>query len=236
MITIENERSKFLRVVSRREAKRFLSEWANLRDDQLDLQSFESGNCSRSTDEALRRIFRHSAGILHPLRWDDSSSKLKPPPNFPLPPDYNRELAQEFFFAHDTLLFLYYGRTLLRQAWDAPDERTRDWYVFKIRGNFASKTKVQSVAAAQPAGQKLSSPDLTWFDECPSLTPFEATLFYFQNKIGDLARHCKGLGCLAPYFIAGTPWGKYCSTACSGPANRESKRKWASKSRQKGKS
>jgi hypothetical protein len=99
-------------------------------------------------------------------------------------------------------------RIKLQRAWIARDDRHRDWHLYELRRKYRDTT-----AESDPL-------------EPPKITPFEASIFYFQTRVGDKAKHCGHEDCPAPYFIAKKRWQKFCSEACAGPANRESKRKW----------
>lgn len=125
-------------------------------------------------------------------------------------------------------------RDLLRRAWDAPDRRRKDWYLFQLRVRVHTwKTLVEFFRAHPqhprlapvPSEAILKLSKLTAL-EPPPVTPFESTVFYFQTAIADLTKHCGNSDCPAPYFIAKKRWQKYCTEKCAGPAARESKRKW----------
>lgn len=121
----------------------------------------------------------------------------------------------------------------LRKAWDAPDRRQRDWYIFQLRTWFNMYSRVFEESKAVEAGG--SKPNVV-IVECPPVTPLEAVMFYFQTGVADKAKHCQNPGCPAPYFIAEKRWQKYCSEACSGPATRDAKRRWWQENRAGGKS
>jgi hypothetical protein len=120
----------------------------------------------------------------------------------------------------------------LRQAWDAPNRRNRDWYCFQLRAKFHQwKTQVEFFRHHPPV--HIDQVDIRvheqlWksLEEPPPISDFEAAIFYFQTSISDRAKYCGGPDCPAPYFIATKRWQKYCSLACAGPAGREAKRKW----------
>ena len=135
-----------------------------------------------------------------------------------------------------------YGRKL-RLAWKSPDERIRDWYIFSLRHAHALGERSLH-APHEVAAEVLSTPraqqtlwkekDYDWLSAPPPhVTPFEAVLYYFQTRVGDLAKYCGHVDCPAPYFIAKKRAQKFCSEECAGPANRESKRKWWSENRGK---
>jgi hypothetical protein len=101
----------------------------------------------------------------------------------------------------------------LRAAWDEPDQRLREWYVFNLRRNFHRST----------------NPDHPHYP--PELTPFERVMFYFHNH-SMRAHHCGNRECPAPYFLgADNRPQRYCSPKCAGPAKREAKRKWWAENR-----
>jgi hypothetical protein len=102
----------------------------------------------------------------------------------------------------------------LRQAWDEPDQRIRDWRIYELRRKFHEET----------------NPDRK--GEPPSLTPFEQAMFHFQ-RIAGRARHCPNPTCSTPYFLATKKGQKYCSEPCAIPAQREAKRRWWAENRGK---
>jgi hypothetical protein len=146
----------------------------------------------------------------------------------------------------DLIWMQYY----LRRAWDAPNDRVREWYLFSMRRQYSQtaaevvtfRTKPTPSGGSPPFPPGSVSPEFEpmlelvpqIFIEPPQITPFEAAAFYFQSRIGDRAKHCRHVDCPAPFFIAEKRWQKFCSEACAGPANRESKRKWWHEKRAKG--
>jgi hypothetical protein len=118
----------------------------------------------------------------------------------------------------------------LRKAWDAPDRRHRDWYIFHLRAKYSEWTRGMSLVKPE---EEIAIKPIEWYEEPPPITPLEATMIYFQTTIADRAKHCGGPDCPAPYFIAIKKWQKYCSEKCAGPAARESKRQWWRENRAK---
>lgn len=119
----------------------------------------------------------------------------------------------------------------LRHAWDAPNSRTRSWYLFMIRHSYAFQMRQQAagytnhqLTAPPTAEQKLALKQL--LTAPPEISALEAALYYLQEGIGDRAKHCGYAGCRNPYFVAEKRWQKYCSEECASPSNREAKRKW----------
>jgi hypothetical protein len=108
-------------------------------------------------------------------------------------------------------------RDHLRQAWDAKDRRYRDWYCFCLRRHFHWLTTLMD-PMNEHGGRD--------FDNPPALTPFEATMFYFQTALATKAKHCGGSTCPAPYFIARRKRQQHCSVSCSADVTRASKRRW----------
>lgn len=141
---------------------------------------------------------------------------------------------------------LYWVQIYLRSAWTAPDDRTRDWYLYELRRHYRDATTEASLSRENPKlahdffsaipapGIQQELVDERFLQPPPEKTPFEAAVSYFQDKIGNRAKHCAHDDCPEPYFIAEKRWQKFCSEACAGPANRESKRKWWKDNRAKG--
>jgi len=129
----------------------------------------------------------------------------------------------------------------LRLAWRAPDERHRSWYLHEMRRHYRDSTIQWSEVPKIAPGPLSPVPHAGILPEHvhkglidpPSITPFEAAAFYFQSRVGDKARYCQHADCSRPYFIAKKPRQRYCSEACGGPANGESKRKWWNENRGK---
>jgi hypothetical protein len=126
----------------------------------------------------------------------------------------------------DYTLALLQGQ--LRMAWDAPDQRHRDWCLYQMRDYLYQSSAREEwlrqhdstgrIASKQPAGYQFGPP--------PPITKLEAVLVYLQSRIGDRTKHCGYEDCPTPYFIAVKRWQKFCSEKCAGPGNREVKRKW----------
>lgn len=106
-------------------------------------------------------------------------------------------------------------REELRSVWRIPDWRTREWRVFKLREAIIKHdpfpfATYNAIAAMEPI---------------PPLTPFEQTLLHLLKSV-DRARCCGNPDCPAPYFFAKRRSQKYCTDACSKPAQREFKKRW----------
>jgi len=127
-------------------------------------------------------------------------------------------------------------RRELRRAWNSQDARTRDWYLSSLRRGAALLTRFPELKERmRQMPDQPTDEDLDYLTEPPpQITPFEAALYYFQARVGDLAKRCAHVDCPAPYFIASKRAQKFCSEKCAGPANRESKRKWWADNRGKG--
>jgi hypothetical protein len=108
-------------------------------------------------------------------------------------------------------------RDWLQRAWDAPDVRHRDWYLFTARYRYESLH-----------GDDAMIPDV------PHVTPFEAAIFYVQTNAHRMQR-CPNPSCPAPYFLKapGKKVQKFCSPECAGPSRQESKRRWWASNRAK---
>jgi hypothetical protein len=128
----------------------------------------------------------------------------------------------------------------LRKAWDAPNSRTRSWYLFTIRHAHAYEMRTQQAGVDINA---LRNPNATTeeilahkelLEAPPEISALEAALYYLQEGVGDRAKHCGYDGCRDPYFVAEKGWQKYCSEKCAAPSNREAKRKWWHEKKGKG--
>jgi hypothetical protein len=199
--------NKILGLITAREADAFLVAAANLQPEQWELEKISE------TAEWFAAEFRPGAGLAALAK---NHSEIFGP-----------------FEAKSVLMMVtaICLRTWLRKAWDAADERHRDWYLFQLRQQYlelldlaeTGQHEGSSNAILGELRMKRPSPRLS---EPPPLVPLEAVLYYLQTRIGDRAKHCGNTDCPKPYFIAEKRWQKYCSEACAGPANREAKRKW----------
>jgi hypothetical protein len=158
----------------------------------------------------------------------------------------------------DTLVQI---RDYLRKVWDEPDSRRRDWYLFRLRETyqlaiaFASEEAKDfqkklplvtlNLLSGYLKGEHAAARDRlleeVWdyrrrVDEAyepPAPSALEAALYFLQDRLRGLTKHCGNPDCPAPYFIAKKRWQRYCSEECAGPAARESKRQWWRQNRAK---
>jgi hypothetical protein len=132
---------------------------------------------------------------------------------------------------------LRWVQVYLRLAWRAPDDRYREWCLYEMRRYWRDSTVVVAFHTEEPrithdifSAVPAPGIDPSLVDkrmiEPPNITAFEAAAFYFQSRIGDLAKYCGNPHCREPYFIADKRSQKFCSEKCAGSGNRESKRKW----------
>jgi len=145
------------------------------------------------------------------------------------------------------LVSLLVLRDLARKAWTAPDVRSADWYLFRLR--HLHWETVRRVRAVQDAAKSSAKTDRELptipgtFDEAmravsqsepPPVTKFEAAAFYLQKNLRR-ALYCPNAECPAPYFFAKKKGQKFCSPECALLAQRESKRRWWNQNRAKSK-
>jgi hypothetical protein len=116
--------------------------------------------------------------------------------------------------ALDDLEMWRWAGELLRLAWDASTQREREWHL----SDLASTVHHATDTFAAPPGRAI---------------PMEAVLAYFRRN-WKTAHHCPNSDCVAPYFFARRNQ-KFCSSECSLPALRESKRRWWHKQKRKSK-
>jgi hypothetical protein len=128
-------------------------------------------------------------------------------------------------------------RQLLRRAWQARDQRHRDWYCHGIASYYhhgrPDRDLKESLGPAIARGVLEPSSLLFALREPPRRpTTLESALLYFKKNC-NRARRCPSDDCLAPYFVARKKNQKYCSPACVKPAQRATKRRWWKKHRAK---
>jgi hypothetical protein len=112
-------------------------------------------------------------------------------------------------------------RAWLRKAWDAPDLRHQEWFIYKLREHY-ELWRYRAVDAVSHIGGPVEAPRS---DGPPPLNEFERLMYHFQ-RIVDRARHCENPECPAPYFFAVKRGQRYCSSKCSAPAQRQAKLNW----------
>lgn len=125
----------------------------------------------------------------------------------------------------------------LRLAWDAPDLRSRLWFIFEARRAYHQITAVIPVeyALSQATGDewKRLAGEFTAINRAvPAMSPFEQVAFHF-HLIAEKACHCANPECPAPYFFAAKKGQKYCTSKCSAPSQRDQKRRWWRENRAK---
>jgi hypothetical protein len=101
---------------------------------------------------------------------------------------------------------------LLRHAWEAVDQRKRDWFLADLEALYHRTTNRWN-----------GPPDIA--------TPMEALVYYFRRNARRALR-CPNPDCEEPYFLASKKGQKFCSPKCARPAQLESKRRWWSKRRE----
>jgi hypothetical protein len=215
--------SKILGMVEPKEAEKLLLDWVNLPDLAMSPEDWNDPNPMfvDGPEDDSHRYFRSRYEHVLGLRLT------------------NRLVSQL--------------RDRLREVWDAADARTQDWYIFELRRLFHQWTselrfydwsaeshaelRARGYSAKAVAKATLELRKALEFRESlqepPPVTPFEAAVFYFQRKLGHLAKHCQNPTCSEPYFLATKRWQKYCSEKCAAPALRESKREWWRQNRAK---
>jgi hypothetical protein len=142
---------------------------------------------------------------------------------------------QEIF--DDLAMRAIWLRNLLRRAWDATDQRHREWFVHETE-SYYHKLRADRDLGEQVGDRtmlremlggylQLGDPifDLRTVEPPAEPTPLEAALFYFKRNV-NRARHCPNPDCPAAYFFAAKKGQKYCSEICAKPAQREAKLRW----------
>jgi hypothetical protein len=134
----------------------------------------------------------------------------------------------------------------LRSAWDAPDQRTCDWYTWRAQHEY--EYEAASVKYGLVEMERKEDGAIVWSktedrdkmeraihetDEPPAvITAVEAISFYLRHNRNN-ALHCPNPTCPAPYFFRSKKSQKFCSPECAKPSLRESKRAWWAANRAK---
>ncbi|HXE90486.1 MAG TPA: hypothetical protein VNK82_05920 [Terriglobales bacterium] len=134
------------------------------------------------------------------------------------------------------------ARNLLRQAWDEPDIRRREWLIFRLRATYEYWRRLAQEQAGEQEGIRLRDVEAErqrrkdlheafGFDSiplpatAPELAQAERVFFHF-TRLAPTAMHCANPECPAPYFFRRKKGQRYCSAKCSGPAKSAAKRRW----------
>jgi hypothetical protein len=213
-------RAQTLAHVSAAQAKRFLTELANLRDDSPARGRFKSRFADLLPEpsqlvpliEELHRLFEpegdeshvrvvHGGAVppINPVAYEALEKLTGKPHSFSYivkPTDIE-----------NIDWWLGWVGVLLPMIWDTPDLRVRESMILRLL-----RTMPDS---------------LLWLIQPTRYIPgpFEQVLVHFL-KAADRARHCNNPDCVAPYFFAKRRSQKYCSDACALPSQREFKRQW----------
>jgi len=129
-------------------------------------------------------------------------------------------------------------RDFLRKAWDATNDRQRDWYIYRFR-DFAQRMteRVKLVRSAQdvpapplplalPASPREAA-EFTAQSEPSKLSPLEMIGFDFLPTLIRRAKRCANPDCqVMPYYFAEKNSRKFCSETCSIPTQRAAKLRW----------
>jgi len=213
-------------LVGRQRADRLLIDWANAQTDYPTTEARPFSKAAKDyisrTDADIMRLIRRYPELFSGL------PSAEPPP---------QEAESKVPSSHWEIIARV--QQFLRLAWDAPDLRHRDWYIFKARERFHElavflpmwESRVLASNAKSPLDE-LTAAEFETRINPPAMTPFEQVMYRFHRIAGD-ARHCKNPECPAPYFF-GKKGQKYCSSKCSAPAQREQKRRWWQENRSKG--
>jgi hypothetical protein len=128
-------------------------------------------------------------------------------------------------------------QNFLKLAWDTPDLRAREWYIFKARDEWQKLTAFapeweKRILSGKSRIDELTNEEFSLSIHPPPLTPFERAMWHF-HRIAEKARHCANPECPAPYFFAAKKGQKYCTSKCSAPSQRDQKRRWWRENRAK---
>ena len=186
--------------IPRRRAERFLEELANLRSDIL----------------AIRRLNDRHPEILRGRAWWIPGQFEAREGTSPVLGEVLEQIDDLLWTAE-----MVQVRDALRATWRESDLRRRDWLAFRLRDQLMARADPRFVRAIGV----ISGPVVDSIGQLPAPSPFEQAIMYLL-KSADRARYCANPDCTAPYFLAKRRSQKYCSDACSKPAQREFKRRW----------
>jgi hypothetical protein len=236
MNTSNTGKYRFLASVPGLRAESLLGEWANISTAYPTRRELDSvaHKFSAAEDAAISKFRDASARLIkrYPDIFSSLPYPLEPPPRakWKIHPINWRILAKI--------------QRLLCLAWDSHGLREREWYIFQARQEHYFSTvyyplRDARVSAAVSAGADADQEFVRTTAEedgvrisPPALTPFEQVIYHFQ-RIAERASRCGNPECPAPYFFATKKGQKYCSSKCSGPAQREQKRDWWRRNRAK---
>lgn len=193
-------RSQTLARISRPRAELFLAEMANLSGDLA----------------AIRRLNDHFPEIIPRRTWWVPAPFESREETSPLVREIENQLDDMQWLGE-----MVQVRDNLRAIWREPDLRRREWLAFRLRELLMAKADPRFIQAAGV----ISGPEVNLIDRLPPPSPFEQTIMQLL-KSADRSRYCANADCPAPYFLAKRRSQKYCSDACSRPAQKEFKRRW----------
>jgi hypothetical protein len=187
-----------VRKLTRREMDSLLAEWANVRTEKPD----------EAYTPAMGALIERSAREIKRLvmRYPDFFDSLKPRSQSDGPRSQNAPYWELVFRV----------QVFLRLAWDSPDKRQREWYIYRARHEYYEDNLRLLHLDNARAGLVLTP---------PPLTPFESLMCRF-HEIARSAHHCPHPECPAPYFFSRKKNQKYCSESCAAPSRREQNLRW----------
>ena len=179
------------------EAKRFLSELANLSDDPRAISRFESlySTILDSARPTANNLLNRAINIEQE--------------------DYLEGMSDEQRLREYWLLPL---RMAVRAIWRTPDRRARDWGIFRISQDLFSRRDHRPLyVPPNSMSDELSALRLP--------TACEQLLLHLM-RLSDQTRFCANEECPAPYFFALRKNQRYCTPECAKRAQRETKLQW----------
>lgn len=195
----QQDRGQTLARVTPRQIEDFLQDLANL------VPMWQKGGALGNAKRILRlypNFFPSSFPVDSALSRRASQELMK----FPGEESMQKQMAK-FAGRVASLYHIHYFTLALRKAWDQPDLRSREWYIDSLRREF----------------HEAMNPDMQ--GDLPPLNPFEQAMVHLK-RVSARAKHCGNPDCGNPYFLAKKRSYKYCSPACSEPAQKAFKRDW----------
>jgi len=185
-----------IQVLAPRDAKKFLSEFVNLREEP----------------EAGKKFITRYAGSW-PVPGRITASLIAE--NIDRAPGAKPEKEQINDFLHRHWLLPL--RDSLRNVWEVPDTRTKFWGALRILDeDLFSEIPGHFFPAWKRPGNAVPLPPPTLFEQ--------ALQYLCRPDVNTGV--CANSGCPAPYFFPSRSNQKYCSQVCALPAQRGSKQRW----------
>lgn len=187
--------------------------------------------------------FKNLAGLSNPLL----ERALVDWMNLKLPSLKPSEHEKKEFRAPYARLRLRYGsladpvslviiHSFLHAAWDAPDLRSKEWFLYRLRDVHAKMERRRTMSPELQLAVYNFATEMgatSPANAAPPVTPVEEMCVYLLRN-SRRARKCASPECPAPYFFSTKRRQVYCGIQCSRVAKLAVKRRWFHRNKSKG--